>query len=116
MKAYLVIPPSDFKTTLLSSSTIKLMSTPHAIYTTSLSPESSRVISNTSTENIYKIRALDKREYLLIKRDNFCEFYIKTCAVTPHLNNLDEMVQMRGLQYMDLTRNKKNYCQILLLI
>ena len=41
-------------------------------------------------------RALDKREYLVIIRDNFCQFYIKTYVVTPHLNRLIETVQMRG--------------------
>ena len=29
-------------------------------------------------------------------RDNFEDFCIKTHAVTPHLNRLDETVQMRG--------------------
>ena len=42
------------------------------------------------------IRALDKQEYLVIIRDNFCFFYIKTYVVTPHLNRLNETVQMRG--------------------
>ena len=41
-------------------------------------------------------RALDKREHLMIIRDNFCLFCIKTYVVTPHLNRLDERVQMRG--------------------
>ena len=40
-------------------------------------------------------RALDKREYLVIIRDNFCYFCTKTYVVTPHLNHLDETVQMR---------------------
>ena len=43
-----------------------------------------------------KYRALDKREYLVIIRDNFCLFCIKAYVVTPHLNRLDETVQMRG--------------------
>ena len=40
-------------------------------------------------------RALDKRECLviIIYRDNFC---MKTYDVTPHLNCLNETVQMRG--------------------
>ena len=38
-------------------------------------------------------KALDKMEYLVIIRDNFCQFCIKTYVVTPHLN--DETVQMR---------------------
>ena len=45
-------------------------------------------------------RALDKREYLVIIRDNFCSFCIKTYGVTIHLNRLDETVvetvQLRG--------------------
>ena len=66
-------------------------------------------------------RALDKREYSVIIRVNFCQFrtfvvvvllfYVhskhlrscwdgqfctKTYDVTPHLNRLDETVQMRG--------------------
>ena len=32
----------------------------------------------------------------MIIRDNFCKFCIKTSIVTPHLNHLEEMVQMRG--------------------
>ena len=39
------------------------------------------------------VRAVDKREYLVIIRDNFCQFCIKTYAVTPHLNRLDEIVR-----------------------
>ena len=34
------------------------------------------------------------REYLVIIRDNFCLCCIKTYVVTPHLNRLDETVQM----------------------
>ena len=41
-------------------------------------------------------RGLDKKEYLVIISDNFCKFCIKTFVVTPHLNRLDETVQMRG--------------------
>ena len=44
----------------------------------------------------YSPRALDKREYLVIIRDNFCQFCTKTYVVTTHLNRLDETVQMRG--------------------
>ena len=29
-------------------------------------------------------------------KDIICKFYIKTYIVTPHLNRLDETVQMRG--------------------
>ena len=35
--------------------------------------------------------APDKREYLVIIRDNFCYFCIKAYVVTPHLNCLIEM-------------------------
>ena len=41
-------------------------------------------------------RAVDKRVYLVIIRDNFCPFCKKAYVVTPHLNHLAEMVQMRG--------------------
>ena len=41
-------------------------------------------------------RALDKKENLVIIRDNFCQFCTKTYVVTPHMNCLDETVQMRG--------------------
>ena len=41
-------------------------------------------------------RALDKREYLVIIRDNFCLFCFEPYVVTPYLNRLDETVQMRG--------------------
>ena len=41
-------------------------------------------------------RALDKREYLMIIRDNFYQLCIETYVVTPHLNRLVETVQMRG--------------------
>ena len=44
----------------------------------------------------YSYKALDKREYLVIIRDNFCQFCTKTYVVTPHLNCLNETVQMRG--------------------
>ena len=39
---------------------------------------------------------LDKREYLVIIRDNFVQILVKTYVVTPHLNRLDKTVQMRG--------------------
>ena len=38
---------------------------------------------------------LDKREYLVIIRDNFVNFAWKH-VVAPHLNHFDETVQMRG--------------------
>ena len=41
-------------------------------------------------------RALDKRDYLIIIRDNFCLFCIKMYVVTPHLNRLVKTVQIRG--------------------
>ena len=42
------------------------------------------------------VRALDKRKYLVIIRDNFCEFCLKTNVVTPHLNRVNKTVQMKG--------------------
>ena len=32
----------------------------------------------------------------MIIRDKFCKFCIETYIVSPHLNRLDETVQMRG--------------------
>ena len=32
----------------------------------------------------------------MIIRDNFCQFCIKTCVVTPNLNHLFETAQMNG--------------------
>ena len=40
-------------------------------------------------------KTLDK-EYLMIIRDNFCWFCINSYVVTPHLNCLNETVQMMG--------------------
>ena len=55
-------------------------------------------------------RALDKREYLMI--------ISKPYIVTPHLNHLVEMVQMKGYNiwyYAELTEIIPNYHQILAL-
>ena len=41
-------------------------------------------------------------------------FCIKTYVVTPHLNPLIKMVQMRGSQHMVSMRNKKNYPSIII--
>ena len=41
-------------------------------------------------------RAVVKREYLMIIRDNFCQLCMKPYDVTPHLNRLVETVQLRG--------------------
>ena len=40
--------------------------------------------------------AVDKREYLVIIRDNFVLILHKTYVVTLHLNCLNEMIQMSG--------------------
>ena len=45
---------------------------------------------------MYESRALDMMEYMVVIRDNFCKFCIKTYVVTPHLNCLKETVQIRG--------------------
>ena len=42
------------------------------------------------------MRAVEKREYCMVIRDNFCYFCIKTYVVTPYLNHLVETVQNRG--------------------
>ena len=45
---------------------------------------------------MYLLRAVDKEYlYLVIIRNTFCQFCIKTYVVTPHLNRLAETVQMR---------------------
>ena len=36
------------------------------------------------------------KDYLVIIRDKFCQFCIKTYVVTTNLNRLVKMVQMRG--------------------
>ena len=48
----------------------------------------------------------------MIIRDNFCQLCIKTSVVSPHLNRLNETVQMRG-HNMVSERNKKNNCSII---
>ena len=65
------------------------------------------ILPNQSTLLLVKIRnmdktarALDKREYLMIILDNFSYFSMKLYVVTPHLNRLIEMVQMRGTTYV----------------
>ena len=50
-----------------------------------------------------RLRALDKREYLVIIRDNLCQFCTKTYVVTLHLNHLNETVQMKVEEGICLT-------------
>ena len=55
----------------------------------------------------------------MIIRDNFCIFWLKTYVVTPHLNRLNKMVQMRGHNIWFHLEKRKNillYHQILSLI
>ena len=48
-------------------------------------------------KSVVLCRAVDKREYLVIIWDTFVNFAFKHIyIVTPHLNRLDETVQMRG--------------------
>ena len=61
-------------------------------------------------------RALDKRDYLIII---FSYFSSKPYVVTPHLNRLNETVQMKGhtiCLYAELIKIIPNYHQILSLI
>ena len=58
-------------------------------------------------------RALDKREYLEIIRDNFCHFYIKSCC-DPSSEPSQQDSSDEGSQHMVSMRNKKNCHQILL--
>ena len=51
--------------------------------------------------------------------DNFSYFSLKPYVVTPHLNHLDKMVQMRDhniCYYANITKIIPNYHQILPLI
>ena len=60
-------------------------------------------------------RALDKMGYLMIIEDIFSHFSSKPYDVTPHLNRLNETVQMRGHNicfYAKLTEIIPNYHQI----
>ena len=52
-----------------------------------------------------------KRGYLVIIRDNFCQFCTKTYVVTPHVNCL-ETVQMRGHNIW-FQREIKNYPSVI---
>ena len=52
---YFLIPSSSFNFGLICSSIIKLMSTPHAVKTVSLSPASNKAIMISSTKTIRKI-------------------------------------------------------------
>ena len=55
----------------------------------------------------------------MISEDNFSYFLLKPYVVTPHLNHLNQMVQIRGHNisfYAVSTKNIPNYHQILFLI
>ena len=55
----------------------------------------------------------------MITEDNFSYFSLEPYVVTPHLNRLNETVQMRGHNicfYAELTKIIPNYHQILLLL
>ena len=58
-------------------------------------------------------KALDKREYLVIIRNNFCHFCTKTCcdpsAEPSRRDGLDE-----GSQNMVSMRNRNNYFSIII--
>ena len=57
--------------------------------------------------------ALDKQGYLMIIRDYFCQFRIETYVVTPHLNCLNETVQMRITTY-SFNEEYENYPSIII--
>ena len=52
-------------------------------------------------------KALDKREYLMIIRDHFCQFCIKSYVVTPNPDGSDEVSQHKVSM-----RKKKSYPQL----
>ena len=58
-----------------------------------------------------KIRALDKKGYLMILRDNFSYFSLKLSVydVNPHLNHLHKMVQIRGHNMFFLCKINQHY-------
>ena len=60
------------------------------------SGQGTAVRQRVSTLRNIQVRALDQREYLVIIEANFCQFCTKTYVVTPHLNRLDETVQIRS--------------------
>ena len=65
--------------------------------------------------NTVLLRALDKRGYLMIIKDNFSYFLLKPYVVTLLLNRLDETVQIMGHNigfYAELTKIIPNYHQI----
>ena len=55
-----------------------------------------------------RLRGLDKREYLVIIKDNFCYFSLKSYVVTFHLNHLITVLT-RGHNICFLCRINKNY-------
>ena len=60
------------------------------------------------------IRALDKKEYLVIIKDYFCQFCMKAYVVTPHLNCFEQDSSVEGSQHTVSIRNKKNYPSIII--
>ena len=65
------------------------------------------------------IRALDKKEYLVVIWGIFFSFLTELYVVNPHLNRLDETVQMKCHNicfYAELTKIIPNYHQIIPLI
>ena len=68
------------------------------------------------TEFSYIPRAVDKREYLVIIRDNVCKFCTKTYVVTSHLNRLMRQFRLGVIMYGFNEKEEKlslNYHQIL---
>ena len=70
-----------------------------------------------TTENFSELQI--RGIFRIIERQ-FSYFSLKLYVVTPHLNRLDEMVQMRGRNiiyfYAEITKNIPSYHQILPLI
>ena len=75
---------------------------PHTLAYCALIGKCALIRSNTVVN-----RALDKREYLVIIRDNFCQFCTKSYVVTPHVTTYDFNEKIEKLSL--------NFHQILLL-
>ena len=61
----------------------------------------------------YTIRPLDKSEYLVMIRDNFCQFCTKTYVVTnPSSEPSHRDGSDGGSQHIVSIKNKKNYPQL----
>ena len=59
-------------------------------------------------------RALDKKEYFVIIRDNFCQFCTKNLCCDPSSDPSRQDSSDEGSQHMVSIRNKKNYPSVII--